>query len=114
MLVGAIISETPGPTREGEVVALFAVMLTYIEDKDRIAQIRPAHRKHLTSQFEAGRLYHAGPFTDDTGGMAIYTADSEEDVRRILADDPFTIHGIITEAKVKEWEIVYNAAGATS
>ena len=92
-------------------MALFAVMLTYIEDKDKIASVRPAHREHLTTQFEAGKLYHAGPFTDDTGGMAIYSAESEQEVRSILAKDPFTTEGIITEAKVKEWQLVFNAAG---
>ena len=88
---------------------LFAVMLTYIEDNDRIQAVRPAHREHLKRQFDAGKLYHAGPYTDDTGGMAIYTADSEEEVRGILAEDPFTTEGIITEAKVKGWELVFNA-----
>ena len=91
-------------------MAMFAVMLTYIEDKDRIAQVRPAHRDHLKRQFDAGKLYHAGPFTDDSGGMAIYTADSEAEVRAILAEDPFTTEGIITEATVKGWELVFNAA----
>jgi uncharacterized protein YciI len=91
-------------------MAMFAVMLTYIEDKDKIAQVRPAHREHLLAQFDAGRLYHAGPFVDDTGGMAIYSADSEAEIVDILARDPFTVEGIITEAKVKEWELVFNSA----
>jgi uncharacterized protein len=90
---------------------MFAVMLTYIEDKDKIANVRPAHREHLKRQFEAGKLYHAGPYTDDTGGMAIYSAASEDEVRSILARDPFTTEGIITEATVKEWQLVFNAAG---
>ena len=89
---------------------MFAVMLTYIEDKDKIANVRPAHREHLKRQFEAGKLYHAGPYTDDTGGMAIYSAASEDEVRSILARDPFTTEGIITEATVKEWQLVFNAA----
>ncbi len=91
-------------------MALFAVMLTYIEDKDKIARVRPAHREHLTTQFEAGKLYHAGPYTDDTGGMAIYSAESEAEVRSILAKDPFTTERIITEVTVKEWHLVFNAA----
>jgi len=90
-------------------MTMFAVTLTYIEDKDRIAKVRPAHRAYLKRQFVAGRLYHAGPYTDDTGGMAIYTVDSEQEVRNILAEDPFTIEGIITEATVKEWRLVFNA-----
>jgi hypothetical protein len=93
-------------------MALFAVVLRYIDDKARIAEIRPAHREHLTAQLEAGRLYHAGPFVDDSGGMAIYDAASEAEVRDILAIDPFTVHGIITEATVKEWKLVFNAAAA--
>ncbi len=95
-------------------MAMFAVMLTYIEDKDRIAKVRPAHREHLKRQFDAGRLYHAGPYTDDSGGMAIYTADSEQDVREILAEDPFTTEGIITEATVKEWQLVFDAVESAS
>ena len=94
-------------------MAMFAVMLTYIEDKAKIAEVRPAHREHLKRQFDAGRLYHAGPFVDDTGGMAIYVADSEVEVRAILAKDPFTVNGVITEASVKEWRLVFNAVEAT-
>ena len=30
-------------------------------------------------------------------------------VQVILAEDPFTIEGIITEATVKEWQLVFNA-----
>lgn len=90
-------------------MTMFAVMLTYIDDKDTIAKVRPAHREHLKRQFDAGRLYHAGPYADDTGGMAIYTAESEEEVRSILAEDPFTTEGIITELEVKEWQLVFNA-----
>ncbi len=92
----------------------FVVMLTYIEDKEKIARVRPAHREHLKRQFDAGKLYHAGPYTDDTGGMAIYTADSEEEVRGILAVDPFMTEGIITEAKVKGWELVFNAVDSAN
>lgn len=95
-------------------MAMFAVLLTYIDDKDRIAQVRPAHREHLKRQFDAGRLYHAGPYLDDTGGMAIYTADSEEDVRSIIAEDPFTTEGIIVEATVKAWQLVFNAVDPAS
>ncbi len=92
----------------------FVVMLTYIEDKEKIARVRPAHREHLKRQFDAGKLYHAGPYTDDTGGMAIYTADSEEEVRGILAVDPFMTEGIITEAEVKGWELVFNAVDSAN
>ncbi len=92
----------------------FVVMLTYIEDKEKIARVRPAHREHLKRQFDAGKLYHAGPYTDDTGGMAIYTADSEEEVRGILAVDPFMTEGIITEAEVKGWELVFNAVDSVN
>lgn len=95
-------------------MALFAVMLTYIDDKDEIARVRPAHREHLAAQFEAGRLVHAGPFLDDSGGMAVYTADSIEEIHEILAADPFTLGGIVTGTVVKEWKMVFDAAGRTS
>jgi uncharacterized protein YciI len=92
-------------------MALFAANLTYTEDKDRIAEVRPTHREYLQSLLDAGKLHESGPFTDDSGALIIYNADSEADARELLANDPFTKNGVITDASLKEWKVVFDSRG---
>ena len=95
-------------------MALYTATLTYTDDKDKIQEVRPTHRKYLQSLVDSGRLHESGPFTDDSGALIIYNADSEADARELLANDPFTINGVITEATVKEWKIVMSSVGTVS
>jgi uncharacterized protein YciI len=92
-------------------MALYTATLTYTDDKDKIQQVRPTHREYLKSLVDSGRLHESGPFTDDSGALIIYVADSEADARELLANDPFTINGVITEATVREWKIVMSTVG---
>jgi uncharacterized protein YciI len=95
-------------------MALYTATLTYTDDQDKIQEVRPTHRKYLQSLVDSGRLHESGPFTDDSGALIIYIADSEADARELLANDPFTINGVITEATVKEWKIVMSSVGTVS
>ena len=92
-------------------MALFTATLTYTDDNEKIQQVRPTHRKYLQTLVDSGKLHESGPFTDDSGALIIYIADSEADARELLANDPFTINGVITEAVVKEWKIVMSTVG---
>lgn len=95
-------------------MALYTAILTYTDDKEKIAQIRPTHREYLRTLVDDGRLHESGPFTDDSGALIIYSADSEADARELLANDPFTISGVITDATVKEWKIVMSTVGTAT
>ena len=95
-------------------MALFTATLTYADDAEKIAQVRPTHRKYLQTLVDSGKLHESGPFIDDSGALIIYIADSEADARELLANDPFTINGVITEAVVKEWKIVMSSVGTLS
>jgi uncharacterized protein len=95
-------------------MALFTATLTYTDDTEKIAQVRPTHREYLKTLLESGRLHESGPFTDDSGALIIYIADSEADARELLANDPFTTNGVITEATLKEWKVVMSAAVTAS
>ena len=95
-------------------MALFAATLTYVDDADRIATVRPTHREYLKTLLDSGKLHESGPFTDDSGALIIYNAESEADARELLANDPFTTGGVVSEATVKEWNIVMSSVGTAS
>ena len=54
------------------------------------------HGTYLTQFLDAGTLIVMGPVLDPKGafGMAVFEADSEEDVRAIIAQDPTTLSGL--------------------
>jgi uncharacterized protein YciI len=53
------------------------------------------HRDFLASQHEAGTLLFGGPFLDDTGGLAVYTASSRDELVRALAVDETIADGLL-------------------
>ena len=67
----------------------FAAIIEYIQDKAKIAAIRPEHRKYLAGLKERGQLAVCGPFTDDSGGLIIYEAASSEEAEKLVRGDPF-------------------------
>ena len=72
----------------------YAAIIEYIQDRDKIQQIRPAHREYLKSLLAQGKLVAAGPFTDDSGALIIYEANSPEEAEQLLQGDPFHQSGI--------------------
>ncbi len=92
-------------------MALFTATLTYTDDAEKIAQVRPTHREYLQSLLDAGKLHESGPFTDDSGALIIYNAESEADAREMLANDPFSTSGVVVKATVREWKVVFSSIG---
>ena len=95
-------------------MTLYAAILTYVDDADRVAEARPTHREYLRSLLDQGKLHESGPFTDDSGALILYRADSEAEAKELLANDPFTTNGVISEATVKEWKIVMSSVSDVS
>src|SRR6266513_2119010 len=54
----------------------FAAIIEYLQDKAKIAEIRPVHRQYLASLKQKGQLAISGPFTDDSGALIVYEASS--------------------------------------
>lgn len=50
----------------------------------------------------------AGPFTDDSGALFIYEADSAEAVSALIANDPFATHGVLQKVEVRPWKLVFS------
>ena len=84
----------------------FAANIEYIQDKTKIAEIRPIHRQYLTSLKDAGKLAASGPFLDDSGALIIYEANTKEEAEAILQGDPFHANGIFVRWTIRPWNPV--------
>ncbi|YAL83042.1 YciI family protein [Dermacoccaceae bacterium W4C1] len=88
-------------------MAVFAVEYTYTDDDTGRDRHRADHRTYLRSQ---PSLVLAGPFGDDpAGALLLFSADDEAEVARILDADPFEIHGLIAQRRVRHYVPVTGA-----
>jgi uncharacterized protein len=84
----------------------YAAVFRY-ENKGKIPEVRPKHREYLAQLKEAGKLWASGPFTDDSGSLIIYEAESEEEAESLIQNDPFHEAGIFASYSFKPWERVF-------
>jgi uncharacterized protein len=84
----------------------FATVFRY-DNKEKIPDIRPKHREYLKSLLAEGKLWASGPFTDDSGALIIYEAESEEEAKRLIEADPFHEAGIFASYAMKPWNQVF-------
>ena len=91
-------------------MSIFAVEYVYdAESADARTQQRPAHREWLAALVEEGRVLASGPFSDGAGALLIFTAENEEDLNKLLMQDPLAIGGGISGMKTTQWEPVTGA-----
>jgi uncharacterized protein YciI len=86
-------------------MARFALQLEF-KDNERRLEVRPRHREYLRSLLAAGKLVTAGPWADDSGALLVYEGASEEEVREILAADPYTEADVYDIVQLREWNVV--------
>ena len=84
----------------------FAAIIEYVQDKAKIAEVRPVHRQYLASLKEKGQLAASGPFTDDSGALIVYEAATKEEAEAILKGDPFNQAGIFMKYVIRPWNPV--------
>ncbi|MBC6446761.1 YciI family protein [Actinokineospora xionganensis] len=83
----------------------FTVDTTYIDDADRLAEVRPAHRAYLQELVATGHVLGGGPWADGTGGFVVVKVENREELDKILAVDPYTTEGIAAARVIREWTI---------
>ena len=72
---------------------------------------RPAHREFLLGL--GADMVAAGAYVDDPErALLLVRGTSAEDVRTRLAQDPFAVHRILTEARIHEWSCAIGTAAA--
>jgi uncharacterized protein YciI len=86
---------------------IFAVLYDYTPDQGKILENRPAHRKYLNDLLAKKQLLAAGPITDDSGSLIVYSAADEHEVQRIIESDPFHKAGVFTRWQIKPWRVVF-------
>jgi uncharacterized protein len=59
-------------------------------------EVMGAHFQYLKRLLEEGKLILAGPSLDPPFGIIVFEAESEEEARRLIADDPSVAAGVQT------------------
>ena len=85
----------------------FAASIEYSQDHEKVQRLRPTHRAYLTELLNAGKLAASGPFTDDSGALIVYEAESLAAAEAILQADPFCQNGIFLKWDIKPWNAVF-------
>jgi uncharacterized protein YciI len=84
----------------------FVAIVTFQNEEQRL-QIRPKHREYLASLLDQGKLVLSGPFADDTGALIMYEASSVDEVKSLIAADPYTAADAIGNLQLREWKQVF-------
>jgi uncharacterized protein len=84
----------------------FAAMIEYITDQEKVQSVRPTHREYLTKLKESGQLAASGPFTDGSGALIIYEAETPEQAEQLLRSDPFHQAGVFVSWRIRPWNQV--------
>lgn len=93
--------ERAGATTERKHYAVFLPMKD--EEKSRI--YRPQHLAYLEEQRHAGRIFANGRFVDGAGGLVVYIAQSDEEVKGWVEQDPYVAQGA-RSFEIHEWDLV--------
>jgi uncharacterized protein len=86
--------------------AKWAAIIEYPNEPETIAAVRPKHREYLGALLAEGKLAVSGPFTDDTGALIVYAAETAEGAEALLKADPFFAAGIFSSYQMRPWGIV--------
>ena len=77
------------------------------EGEARRKLYRPAHLANMEPLDQAGRVVLAGPLTDKTGSLIVIEADSLEEARKFVQEDPYTVHGVFERVEIHPFTQVF-------
>ncbi|KAA9021998.1 YciI family protein [Niallia endozanthoxylica] len=84
-------------------MAYYAAIL-HMLDADKNLEVRPRHIEYLDELDQKGKIFARGPFSDGSGGLVIYQADSYEEARQMAENDPHVVEQS-RRLELKEWII---------
>ena len=97
-------------------MAFFLVTMTH-PDGDGWGRHVVPHVDYLKGLIEAGKIRASGPAMGlgKRAGFIIMTVDDLEEAKRIVAEDPFAIEGLIDDLTIVQWDPMFGAfAGESS
>jgi uncharacterized protein len=80
--------------------------VVYVEDAEKVATARAAHRAFMAKLGEQGRLVAGGPLCDGSGALFIYEAASLDVAEQIFSEDPYKSAGVVASYAMRAWKIV--------
>jgi len=89
---------------------LFVLEYRFPECTERRLSVRPRHRAYLDELKASRKLVAAGPWADDSGALLVYAAESEAELERLLADDPYVLENVFGECVLREWRPIIGGA----
>lgn len=87
-------------------MARYAVELVYADNVEERLATRPRHREFLRGLVERGKLLVSGPFADEVSALLVFEAADEDEVRALLADDPYGPVNAVKEIRIREWNAI--------
>ncbi|MGD9940010.1 MAG: YciI family protein [Clostridia bacterium] len=73
---------------------MFVINSVYKKPMEFVDAHVKAHREFLDRYYEKGIFITSGPKEPRTGGVIIARIGSKEELVKIMAEDPFSVHGI--------------------
>jgi uncharacterized protein YciI len=74
-------------------------------NKAKNLEVRPRHIEYLDKLDKAGKIFARGPFSDESGGLVVYIADSYEEALTLAENDPHVVFES-RRLELKEWKVV--------
>ncbi|WP_422936133.1 YciI family protein [Sinomonas sp. P47F7] len=88
-------------------MTVFAV--EYLYDASTAArrdEVRADHRGWLAGVADRGQLLASGPYDDGSGALLLFKADDAEALQALLAEDPYSVAGLISGLTSTAWSPV--------
>ena len=80
----------------------FAAFLR-MQDPAKNQEFRPQHLEFLQQGEKSGAIFARGRFTDDSGGLVIYKAETFDAAKEIAERDPYVSSGA-RRLELHEWD----------
>jgi len=64
------------------------------------------HAAYMDGIFDEGFLLLAGPLEGGRETMWVVEADSEEQIRARMKEDPWSANGMLTPTRIERWDVV--------
>lgn len=85
----------------------FLLELRFDRDNDHRLAVRAEHREYLQRLHEDGTLVMAGPYTDQSGALLVFRAESQAALEALLEGDPYTREDVVTRVAIREWTVLF-------
>jgi uncharacterized protein YciI len=89
---------------------MFIANLTYVKPLTEVEKYLEEHIAFLNKHYEAGKFICSGRKNPRTGGVIIFNAKDETEMKEIISEDPFNINGIADYEIIEFYPTKYDVA----